>query len=113
MTPVTPHNSEASWLWQGEVHSSQGYLTKFKSTQNVQFCLRLSEKMAEQAEHTQVCEHCEGIFSLNLRQKWTLHGFHEAALTVPHHIQHFQMIGADSSFLTPYVNRAESPRSPR
>ena len=36
--------------------------------------------MAEQAEHTQVCEHCEDIFSFNLRQKWTLHGFHEAAL---------------------------------
>jgi hypothetical protein len=36
--------------------------------------------MAEQAEHTQVCEHCEKIFSFNLSQKWTLHGFHEAAL---------------------------------
>ena len=52
---------------------SQGYLTKFESTQNVQFWLRLNEKMAEQAEHTQVCEHW---------QKWTLHGFHEAALLV-------------------------------
>ena len=58
----------------------QGYLTKIKSTQNVQFWLRFDEKLGEKAEHTQVCEHFEHDFSSNLSQKWTLPGFHEAAL---------------------------------
>ena len=39
-------------------------------TQNVPFWFRFDEKLAEKAQHTQVCEHCEGIFSFNLGQKW-------------------------------------------
>ena len=31
--------------------------------------------MSEQAEHTQVCEYSEGIFSSNLSQKWALPDF--------------------------------------
>jgi len=38
-------------------------------TQNVQFCLRFDEKLAEKAQHTQVCEHFEDDFSSNMRQK--------------------------------------------
>ena len=38
-------------------------------TQNGQFWLRFNEKMSEQAEHTGVFEHCEGIFSLNIGHK--------------------------------------------
>lgn len=38
-------------------------------TQNVQFCLRFDEKLAEKAEHTGVCEHFEDGFSSNMRQK--------------------------------------------
>lgn len=40
--------------------------------QNVQFCSRFNEKVAEQAEHIGVCEHCEDVFSLKIEQKWTL-----------------------------------------
>gem|GEM_PF-3475502 len=40
-------------------------------TQNVQFCLRLNEKVTEEAQHSNLCEHSEGAFSFNLRQKWT------------------------------------------
>lgn len=39
-------------------------------TQNVQFCPRFDEKLVEEAEHTQVCEHSESDFSSNLGQKW-------------------------------------------
>jgi hypothetical protein len=37
----------------------------------VDLWLRLDEKLAEKAQHTQVCEHFEGDFSSNLSQKWT------------------------------------------
>ncbi len=38
--------------------------------------------MTEKAEHRWLCEHFEGIFSFNLRQKWTLVGFNAFAMDI-------------------------------